>query len=205
MLKSLSRTNVNRIQHLLITSINTTPYLSLQLQFFSIHANDQLNPVNPSIDNGTDDKQEQESVSSTFTSKVGIVSHPSCLFHEINDHPETPNRLKTVLECLNNPEITSIIDKENNFSDNLSFIDNPTQITRSRLTIAHSQTHVDQILDKAEEAQEQNKIIELDPDTFLSPHSAQSIMYAPACVSYAVEMVLNDKDDYEYKVYTNTR
>ena len=128
------------------------------------------------------------------------MPHPSCLFHEINDHPESPERLKSVLECLNNPEITGIIDEENNFSENLTFFDNPTQITRSRITMAHSQTHVDEILDKAEEAQEQNKLIELDPDTFLSPHSAQSIMYAPAAVSYAVEMVLNDKEDYEHKV-----
>ena len=66
--------------------------------------------------------------------------------------------------------------------------------------MAHSQIHVDDILEKARDAAEQNKMIPLDGDTFLSPHSAQSVMYAPAAVCYAVDIVLNDNEDHEFKV-----
>ena len=134
--------------------------------------------------------ENQETVENRYQSKVGVFTHPSCQWHDVPDHPECPERLKAVMECMNNPEI----------KENLHLFDKPTQITRSRITMAHSQIHVDDILERARDAAEENKMIPLDGDTVLSPHSAQSIMYAPAAVCYAVDIVLNDDEDYEFKV-----
>eukprot|EP01084_Bolivina_argentea_P234398 394622_1 len=135
-------------------------------------------------------KLDEHNNDNKYKHKVGIMSHPSCLFHEIPNHPESPQRLKIILDYLNNPEIKG---EEEDFSTNLEFFDDPTQITRSRITMAHSQIHVDDIMDKTEESSEQNKLIEIDPDTFISPYSAQSIMYAPACVCHAIDIVLNNE------------
>ena len=181
MFKSLSRCNVYNAQQIFCQTANKTPWiLSESHKFCTEFGSIRLNLESKS----------------KYNSKVGIMSHRSCLLHEISDHPESPERLKAVLDCLNNPQING---DDEDFSVNLEFFDNPTQITRSRITMAHSQTHVDDILDKAEDASEHNKVIQLDPDTFISPHSSQSIMCAPAVVSHAVEIVLNQKDD-AYKV-----
>ncbi len=109
---------------------------------------------------------------------MGVLTHQSCQWHDVPDDPECPARLQAVMECMNNSEI----------KENLHPFDSPTQITRSRITMAHSQIHVDDIPEKARDAAEQNKMVSLDGDTLLSPHSAQSIMCASAAVCYAVDM-----------------
>ena len=136
--------------------------------------------------------------SAQHRSKVAIISDPACLFHESPGHPESPDRIRAVLEALNSPEMR--IDGAP-LSDSLTFVDRPTQITRSRLTMAHSQLFVDDILEKARDAAEQNQTFHIDGVTFISPHSAQSIMAAVASVCFAVDIVLNDSDDNNpYKV-----
>eukprot|EP01084_Bolivina_argentea_P232950 392473_1 len=76
----------------------------------------------------TTDIEEDNNQIITYNSKVGIVTHPCCLTHEIEGHPESPQRLKSILDSLNNPENTDEI-----WSQNLKMFDNPTQITRSMI------------------------------------------------------------------------
>ena len=185
MLKSLSRSHLKRV---LCPYTNPLCLSSLSRRFCSISGDENDQFCSHIFPIGSDCK---------YKSKVGIISHPSCSFHEAPDHPESPERIKAVMDGLNNPEIND----DDDFSANLLFLDQPTQITRSRVTMVHSQIHVDDILERARESDQLNKTISIDGDTFISPNSGQSAMYAAAAVCYAVDIVLNDKEDYQYKVW----
>lgn len=125
--------------------------------------------------------------SNTSMQSLAVVTHPSLLLHDIPGHPESPSRLKTILDAISNPKLMA--DQE--LCSHIHIFDDPPQITRSVVALAHPPSYVDYILDIAEQSLETNKIISLDSDTALCPHSMSALMFAPASVTYCIDLVLS--------------
>ncbi len=103
-----------------------------------------------------------------------VYSHPACLAHENGPHhPESPARLRVVLEGLRTAGLRGIEWREAPLA------------TRSQLERVHTSDHVAQLLG-------QNIVdpIWLDADTGMNAHSAEAALRAAGAVCAAVEAVL---------------
>lgn len=105
-----------------------------------------------------------------------IVTHPDCLLHEPGEgHPESPARLRAVLEAIetfaaNHPVETVEAPRSN----------------REALLRVHPADYLDSLERKFPEEGR----VSLDPDTWLSPGSRETAYRAAGAVEYAVEQVL---------------
>jgi acetoin utilization deacetylase AcuC-like enzyme len=103
---------------------------------------------------------------------VAIYTHPHCLEHDPGPgHPESPARLKAVLEALDDPEF-ALLDR----------IEAP-RATRAQLARVHRADFVDDILAGAPERGWHR----LDADTLMSPGSAEAALRAAGAVCAAVD------------------
>jgi acetoin utilization deacetylase AcuC-like enzyme len=104
---------------------------------------------------------------------VRLYTHPACLLHDTGPgHPERPERLAAVLAAL-----------RASFPD-LALVDAP-RASRGQLQRVHADSLLAEILD-AEPAGR----IALDPDTMLSPASAEAALRAAGAAVAAVDAVL---------------
>ena len=105
-----------------------------------------------------------------------IITHPSCLLHEMGpNHPESPQRLESVLAALKALPIQNA----------LRWVE-AGMATPEVLALAHTQAHVDKIFS----ASPLNDYAYLDPDTSLNPHSLEAARYAAGAAITAVDAVL---------------
>ena len=105
-----------------------------------------------------------------------IYSHPACLDHDTGPaHAERPERLSAVTDALHAafPE--------------LDWREAP-RASRGQLLRAHTPELLDQVLETRPD-----KRMFLDPDTVLSPHSAEAALRAAGAVVTAVDAVLGGK------------
>tara|TARA_R110002095_G_scaffold211049_1_gene198790 strand:- start:7126 stop:8199 length:1074 start_codon:yes stop_codon:yes gene_type:complete len=108
-----------------------------------------------------------------------LFTHRDCLFHDTGTgHPERADRLRIVLHQL---------DLEN--FPMLERRDAP-MATREQLALAHTPAHLDLIAARAPQA----GIINLDPDTFMSPGSENAALRAAGAVIAAVDAVMEQPD-----------
>jgi acetoin utilization deacetylase AcuC-like enzyme len=103
-----------------------------------------------------------------------IYTHPACLGHDTGPgHPERPERLQAVIDGLRDA-----------FADTLDWQEAPL-VTREQLLRAHTASLLGVVLDTTP-----TQRIMLDPDTVLSPDSAQAALRAAGAAIAAVDAVL---------------
>ena len=104
-----------------------------------------------------------------------IYTHPACLEHDPGiGHPESPTRLRAVMQALDAPRFASI-----------ERIEAP-RATREQLERAHSIEYVDYIF-TSEPRHDQTR---LDPDTLMSPGSLEAALRAAGAACAATDAVL---------------
>ncbi|HRE59957.1 MAG TPA: histone deacetylase family protein [Micropepsaceae bacterium] len=106
---------------------------------------------------------------------TALFTHTACLHHETPPgHPESPARLKAVLDALATPQFTALIRRE------------APRATAEEIARAHPMAHVTRILD----AVPQKGLHRLDGDTSLSPGSGEAALRAAGAVVAAVDAVM---------------
>ncbi len=107
---------------------------------------------------------------------LALYTHASCLAHDPGaGHPESPARLRAVLEALTHDRFAGI-----------DRIEAP-RATRTQLELAHSPGHVAQIFDAAPAG---DASLRIDADTVMSPDSLDAALRAAGAVCAAVDDVL---------------
>jgi acetoin utilization deacetylase AcuC-like enzyme len=109
-----------------------------------------------------------------------LVTHAACLGHDTAPgHPESPARLRAVLQALDAPAF-----------DALTRIEAPLA-TREQLMLVHPDTHVDAVLRAIPEA----GFGRIDADTIVSPGSDEAALRAAGALIAAVDAVMTGAAD----------
>ena len=109
-----------------------------------------------------------------------LYTHPACLDHDPGrHHPESPARLRAVLEALDDPEFARLVRCE------------APEAAREDLLRVHPRRHVDGILG----AVPKTGHIAIDADTVLSPASGEAALRAAGAVTAAVDAVVANEAD----------
>ena len=104
-----------------------------------------------------------------------IVTHAACLAHSAGPgHPESPERLRAVLEALDAPEFAHVARREAPLA------------TRAQLLRAHDASLVDALFEQAPT----DGYLRIDADTVMSPGSLEAALRAAGAVCAAVEATL---------------
>lgn len=112
-----------------------------------------------------------------------LFTHRDCLFHDNGpNHPERADRLRSVLHRLEEDDFKEI--KRHDASMG----------TRELLLLAHTAEYLDMI----ENAAPQSGIIQLDPDTFMSPGSIQAALRSVGAVRDAIDLVMTVSNSNAY-------
>ncbi|HEX3808410.1 MAG TPA: histone deacetylase family protein [Rhizomicrobium sp.] len=108
-----------------------------------------------------------------------IVTHEACLSHRPPPgHPERSERLQAVLNRL-----------KNDYFQSVKWISAPSA-SREALARVHSQHHVDSILVRHAAQAAASGLATIDPDTVMSPGSAEAALRAAGAVIEAVDRVM---------------
>lgn len=106
-----------------------------------------------------------------------LFSHRDCLFHDTGaGHPERADRVRAVLHQLDADNFPDLVRKEAPLG------------TREHLALAHTEAHINGIAARAPAA----GIINLDPDTTMSPGSQMAALRAVGAVVAAVDVVMTE-------------
>ena len=109
-----------------------------------------------------------------------LYTHPSCLAHDPGQyHPETPARLKSVLDALSTPDFAALERRE------------APQATIEDLTRVHPQRFVERLL----AAVPVTGHVAIDADTVMSPRSGEAALHAAGAVAAAVDAVIAGEAD----------
>ncbi len=104
-----------------------------------------------------------------------LFSHRACIEHDPGPyHPESPNRLRTVLSAFDRPEFAALDRRE------------APRAERSQLARVHGTAYVDKVLG----AVPSSGYVNLDPDTVLSPGSGEAALRAAGALCAAVDAVV---------------
>ncbi|MGH8090390.1 MAG: histone deacetylase family protein [Rudaea sp.] len=108
-----------------------------------------------------------------------IYSHPSCLLHDPGKgHPESPARLRTVLDALDDPGFAGLVRRE------------APRATREQLARVHSESLIDAVFAAAPSVGH----AQLDADTSMSPDSLEAALRAAGAVCSAVDALIDGED-----------
>jgi acetoin utilization deacetylase AcuC-like enzyme len=109
-----------------------------------------------------------------------LYTHPSCIEHDPGQyHPETPARLKAVLEALSGPAFAALERRE------------APEATLDDLTRVHPLRFVERLLAAVPEAGH----VGIDADTVMSPQSGAAALHAAGAVVAAVDAVIAGEAD----------
>jgi acetoin utilization deacetylase AcuC-like enzyme len=107
---------------------------------------------------------------------VLLYTHPACLRHDAGPgHPESPSRLRAVLEALDADKFAA-----------LERIEAP-QATRAQLARVHDAALIDLVFGNAP----REGLLRIDADTAMSPDSLEAALRAAGAVCAAVDAVLD--------------
>jgi len=109
-------------------------------------------------------------------SKAILITHPDCLKHEMERHPERPERLTAVLNRL---EASGVKEEMNQLL--------ASEITHEQLQLAHPEKYIKSIFD----SEPVDKVIKVDPDTYMSEGSSRAAKLAAGAVAEATIRVLD--------------
>jgi acetoin utilization deacetylase AcuC-like enzyme len=110
--------------------------------------------------------------------KSGLFSHPACLAHVPPEgHPESPERLRAVLAALDAVEFRELARED------------APRAEREALLAAHEAAHVDAVLGPLNDEAHARGYAQIDPDTIMSPGSAEAALRAAGAVVHAVDRV----------------
>ncbi|MBS0569010.1 MAG: histone deacetylase family protein [Proteobacteria bacterium] len=108
-----------------------------------------------------------------------LFSHPACLAHDPGTgHPESPARLRAVLEALDDPRFAQLHRRE------------ATRVTRAQLARVHDGALIDAI----HAASPKSGHAQLDADTAMSADSLEAALRAVGSVCAAVDALLDGED-----------
>ena len=109
-----------------------------------------------------------------------LYTHAACLAHDPGTgHPESPARLRAVLEALDDSRFAAI-----------ERIEAP-QATRAQLERAHDPTLIDRVFASAP----REGHAQIDPDTAMSPDSLEAALRAAGAVCAAVDALIDGNDN----------
>jgi len=104
-----------------------------------------------------------------------LYTHPACIEHDMGPmHPESPARLKAILEALNADEFKGLDRRE------------APRAEIEQITRVHRRDYVDRLL----AAIPQSGQVQLDPDTAVCPRSGEAALRAAGAVCAAVDAVI---------------
>ncbi|MGN6790612.1 MAG: histone deacetylase family protein [Rhodanobacteraceae bacterium] len=104
-----------------------------------------------------------------------VYTHPACFEHDPGaDHPESPARLRAVLDALDEPRFAKFERVE------------APRVTRGQLERVHDPAYVDGIFASAPA----ERYTRLDPDTVMSPGSLEAALRAAGAACAATDAVL---------------
>jgi acetoin utilization deacetylase AcuC-like enzyme len=114
---------------------------------------------------------------------LSVFRHPDFQTHVTPEfHPERPQRLAAIDEALKTCDLAG------------QFVDlAPRYATEEEICTVHSPDYLEQLARKAKISEERHALIQLDGDTFLSPHSYDVAKLAAGAGLCAVESVTNDR------------
>lgn len=107
---------------------------------------------------------------------TALITHPSCLDHQLPRHPERPERLQAILDHL----------------DNTGLIQDLTQVTAEEASNQMlARIHPHDFIEFIENLSPASGIAKVDPDTYMNPCSLRAARLAAGACVQATEMVLN--------------
>jgi acetoin utilization deacetylase AcuC-like enzyme len=105
-----------------------------------------------------------------------LFTHPDCVLHEMGaGHPESPQRLKSILAALESSGLGARLGKRE-----------APQATREQLERVHEPNHVDRVFESAPAS----GYAYLDPDTSMNASSLSAALRAAGAVVAATDMVM---------------
>jgi acetoin utilization deacetylase AcuC-like enzyme len=106
---------------------------------------------------------------------TALITHPACLQHVMpSRHPESPDRLRSVLAALEGPEFATLLREQ------------APRATLEQLALVHPVEFVNGVL----AAIPQQGFVHLDGDTPVSPGSGEAALRAAGAVAKAVDLVM---------------
>ncbi|MDH3526816.1 MAG: histone deacetylase family protein [Gammaproteobacteria bacterium] len=109
--------------------------------------------------------------------RIAFISHPDCELHDTGaGHPESPARMKAVLDYLPARDIWHLLTQHE-----------APLATREQLCRVHDKGYVDAVI-AAEPSQGR---VFLDPDTSMAPHSLNAALRAAGSVVKGVDLVMS--------------
>ncbi len=105
-----------------------------------------------------------------------LMTHPDCLQHAMENHPERPQRLQAVMEMLEQSGLSGDMDMKH-----------AVEARTDQLTLAHPLQHVEFI----EQSEQPNQVVKVDPDTYMSTGSTRAARLAAGAVIEATTRVLD--------------
>lgn len=108
--------------------------------------------------------------------RTGLFTHEACLDHDTGQsHPESPARLKAVLQALDDPAFTNLDRRK------------APSATIDQIARAHPRDYVTQLLSNIPES----GLVRLDADTIASPGSGEAALRAAGAICAAIDAVIN--------------
>lgn len=112
---------------------------------------------------------------------VALITHPDCMLHDMGaHHPESPDRLKAINDQL----IASGLEWL------MQHFDAP-KVSREQLQRIHDADYIESIFNLSPE----QGLVQIDPDTSMSPHTLNAALHAAGAVVLGVDMVLGGQID----------
>jgi len=106
---------------------------------------------------------------------VALVTHPDCVLHEMGmHHPESPERLKAVLDALDHSGFGGQLDERE-----------APEATPEQLARVHGSPYIGTVHD----ASPDEDYLFLDPDTSMNPKSLSASLRAAGAVVHAIDLV----------------
>jgi acetoin utilization deacetylase AcuC-like enzyme len=113
---------------------------------------------------------------------TALITHPACREHDPGrGHPESPARLETILRALDGPEFQTLVRLE------------APRAGREALVRAHHAALVETILGPLDKQARRDGFASIDPDTAMSPGSAEAALRAAGAACLAVDEVAAGK------------
>jgi len=108
-----------------------------------------------------------------------LYTHPDCELHEMPRHPERPDRLRAVMQRLSD---SGMLDSMN--------VQLAEEVSDEMLAMIHPEEYINAI----NEAEPDEGVIKVDPDTYMSPGSTRAAKLAAGACLQATQDVLSGEE-----------